>query len=336
MYKSVRGVLLSILYKELINKEIVRLVTHNGRFHADDVASYAILDIIFPNNVLHRTRDVGIIESADIVFDVGGGQFDHHMSDKKYRACGLPYASVGLIWEEFGRDFVRQISLNKFNEIGYVITDDDVEYMFKSFDTDFVKPLDAGDNGVDCVDVIVAEPYSVYDIVNSFNMPHLFVDDSEVSEIEFEQFKKASEMLKGMVRNYFINLMAEVVGNGVVREAFENRVDPRYVELNENVDWENELRRLDVDEEVLYVIYRYESLDEYRIQVVRKYENRFEARKDLPAEWGGLRDGDLAEMTGVEDAVFCHTGLFLGVTRTREGIFKLLEIALGDRVFLRS
>ena len=39
-------------------------------------------------------------------------------------------------------------------------------------------------------------------------------------------------------------------------------------------------------------------------------------------------DETLQKVTGVEDAVFCHKGLFLAVAKSKEGAIKLAELAL--------
>jgi len=48
----------------------------------------------------------------------------------------------------------------------------------------------------------------------------------------------------------------------------------------------------------------------------------------LPAEWAGLRDAELARVTGVADAVFCHRNRFMAVARTKEGAVALAKLAL--------
>jgi uncharacterized UPF0160 family protein len=45
---------------------------------------------------------------------------------------------------------------------------------------------------------------------------------------------------------------------------------------------------------------------------------------------GGPSGPDLVAVTGVPDAVFCHTGRFIAVARSREGAVALLEQALRD------
>jgi uncharacterized UPF0160 family protein len=61
---------------------------------------------------------------------------------------------------------------------------------------------------------------------------------------------------------------------------------------------------------------------------MRKEACSFENRKSLPAAWAGKRGKNLAEISGVSDAVFCHNALFMAVANSREGARKLAEFAL--------
>ena len=61
------------------------VATHHGSFHADDVLAWALIRVFLdPQAELIRTRDEGVIQSADVVIDVGGvfdpdsSRFDHH------------------------------------------------------------------------------------------------------------------------------------------------------------------------------------------------------------------------------------------------------------------
>ena len=85
------------------------IATHSGKFHADDVWAVAVLDIMFPDCELVRTRDPQRIEAADFAVDVGGiwdplsGRFDHHQKDfSGARQSGVVYASAGLVWKTYG------------------------------------------------------------------------------------------------------------------------------------------------------------------------------------------------------------------------------------------
>ena len=65
----------------------------------------------------------------------------------------------------------------------------------------------------------------------------------------------------------------------------------------------------------------------WRVQVVPKELGQFGARKDLPAEWAGLRGEALMEVTGTFDAIFCHNGRFIAGAETREGALALAKLA---------
>lgn len=71
--------------------------THGGKFHADDVFSAALLKILNPEIQIERGFQVP--ENYDgVVFDIGGGEFDHHQADARVRENGVKYAAFGLLW----------------------------------------------------------------------------------------------------------------------------------------------------------------------------------------------------------------------------------------------
>jgi uncharacterized UPF0160 family protein len=88
--------------------------------------------------------------------------------------------------------------------------------------------------------------------------------------------------------------------------------------------------RVVVDEmpEVLFVIYPDSEGDQYQVKTVPVEPGSFVARRDLPQAWSGLRDHELAAVTGVPDSVFCHSNLFIGGARSLDGAIRLAELAL--------
>lgn len=54
----------------------------------------------------------------------------------------------------------------------------------------------------------------------------------------------------------------------------------------------------------------------------------FTARADLPEAWAGLRDTQLAAVTGVHDAGFCHNARFIASAKSYEGIRTMASLAL--------
>ena len=100
--------------------------------------------------------------------------------------------------------------------------------------------------------------------------------------------------------------------------------DARIVTLPDNVPW----KQVVVTEapEALLVIYP--KRQGFGVETVPVALGTFDNRLDLPAEWAGLENDDLARVTGVDDALFCHAKRFLAVARSREGVERLAELAL--------
>lgn len=77
-------------------------LTHNGLFHCDDVFSAALLRYINPDIKFVRSNTVPE-DFNGIVFDVGGGRYDHHQEGAKVREDSkVKYAAFGLLWNDLG------------------------------------------------------------------------------------------------------------------------------------------------------------------------------------------------------------------------------------------
>jgi uncharacterized UPF0160 family protein len=67
---------------------------------------------------------------------------------------------------------------------------------------------------------------------------------------------------------------------------------------------------------------------QWRIQTVPVELGSFEDRKSLPKQWAGLSDKALKDATGIDDAMFCHNGLFIAGAESFESTMKMASIAL--------
>lgn len=110
-----------------VNFNFTEGFTHGGVFHADDVFSAALLRILNPNIKIARGFKVPD-DYTGIVFDVGGGEFDHHAEPRATRENGVPYAAFGKLWAVYGPQLVGEAEA-------------------KQLDESFIQPLDATDNG---------------------------------------------------------------------------------------------------------------------------------------------------------------------------------------------
>ena len=90
---------------DLLNKirtQTATAFTHSGKFHADDVFSFALLLYLNPEITILRGNRVPD-DFDGIVFDIGRGKYDHHQKDSRIRENGVPYAAFGLLWEDLVR-----------------------------------------------------------------------------------------------------------------------------------------------------------------------------------------------------------------------------------------
>ncbi|HEY1406673.1 MAG TPA: MYG1 family protein, partial [Spirochaetota bacterium] len=79
--------------------------------------------------------------------------------------------------------------------------------------------------------------------------------------------------------------------------------------------------------DALYVLFP-SATGDWRIRAVPDRIGAFTVRKYLPKVWGGKTPEELAAITGVADATFCHQSLFIAGAASRAGAEKLLALAL--------
>lgn len=77
---------------------------------------------------------------------------------------------------------------------------------------------------------------------------------------------------------------------------------------------------------LLFVVHPRES--DWCVTGIRQSGDSFEQRADLPAAWAGLTGQDLAAVSGVADATFCHNGLFIAAAKTRDAALEMARIAV--------
>jgi uncharacterized UPF0160 family protein len=96
----------------------MKLWTHSGEYHADDIISTVILRELFPKAVIVRDRNVTQQELEDpnvLLYDVGGvydpalNNFDHHIPGGVPSRDGYLYSSLGLIWSNYASRFLISI-----------------------------------------------------------------------------------------------------------------------------------------------------------------------------------------------------------------------------------
>ena len=284
----------------------ITVVTHNGNFHADDVFSIAVLKHVLPTFKLVRTRDKALIESADFVIDVGGeydpetNHFDHHQrGGAGERENGIPFSSFGLVWKKYGLALC-----------------DDNQAVADRVDSGLVSTIDA----IDCGHVEgVSKGISLSQTISMFNPTWEEESNFDIC------FDEAVEFAARMLIRFIASAHGSVNAKAIVAKAIENAEDARVIVLEKYTPWKKTVHILSSD--ALYMVYPSHS-GQWILQTVPVEPGSFEDRKPLPKAWSGLSDQAFVDETGIDDAVFCHNGLFIAGTKSFESTMKLATMAL--------
>lgn len=307
------------------------IVTHNGKFHADDAWAVAVLHILFPDAEIVRTRESAIIEAADFVVDVGGiwdpaaGRFDHHQKGfDGARASGVPYASAGLVWREYGARCVAHLAEQ---HTGHRLEDETAQQMAHAIDADVVQYLDLSDVGAA---KNAPGGYGMSAVVSGFN-PNWMDEQrlgygAQADAYRLAQFRKAMDFLTEVIVNAVKYRVGAILALAQVRQAQVLENGRLLFLRNAALPWSSVVRK--EMPKVLFVLSHSLSEDRYMLHTVPATVDTFDARADLPESWAGLRDADLAAVTGVPDAKFCHNGRFIAAAKSYEGAYAMALQAL--------
>jgi uncharacterized UPF0160 family protein len=296
------------------------LVTHSGGFHADELLSSVILTRLFPEARVIRSRAAEWITPSNdrIIYDVGGaydpdaGIFDHHQRGAPLRDDGQPFSSFGLIWRQFGRDYL--------SASGVPATD--IEDLHANFDRDFVLPIDLMDNG--------ALSPSVAGALAKLTLPVLLetlkpVFDDKEPGADDRAFHDALSIARGFVEAGIKQDAAKLRAESIVRQAVASTGDEQVLELPMGMPFRPAIVKAGADH-LLFVVHPRDT--DWCVTGIRRSGDSFEQRADLPAAWAGLTGQDLAAVSGVADATFCHNGLFIAAAKTREAALEMAAIAV--------
>jgi uncharacterized UPF0160 family protein len=286
------------------------IVTHSSHFHPDDVCAVAVIHMILGGKYrLIRTRNMEIAQKADFLLDFGGEhdpmrqRFDHHQQGGAgVRENGAPYASFGLVWKEYGERLCGSLSIAQ------------------SIDENIVAPLDASDNGIDFPEnKDGVAPYLFGDFLHSLNPVW-----SEDENSRDERFKVAVTYAVTMISRAIDREKKNEKGREFTEAIYQSSPDKKIIILETGYPWRKVLLS---HPEPLFVIYPNTQDKTWSAKAVPLGEG-FKNRISFPASWAGKRDSDLAKVSGVSDATFCHNALFLAVAKSREGAIALAKKAL--------
>ena len=298
------------------------LVTHSGGFHADELLSSVVLTRLFPEARIVRSRAPEWITpgSDRIIYDVGGAYdaaaqiFDHHQRGAPLRDDGQPYSSFGLVWKHYGRDYLAAFGVPEAH----------VAAIHAAFDKKFVLPVDLVDNGA--FDPSVAGPLA------GLTLPVLLETlkpafDDKSAEADERAFHAALAIARSFVEAGVSAAAAKLRAEGLVLDAIRNTGEGRVLELPMGMPFRPAIIKAGADH-LLFVVHPRDK--DWCLTGIRRSDEGFELRADLPKAWAGLTGSDLEAASGVKGASFCHNGRFIAAAATREAALALADIAVAE------
>jgi len=289
-----------------------------------------------------RTRDPNILDTCDIVVDVGAvydeskQRFDHHQRgfDEAFgHGFTTKLSSAGLVYKHFGREVIS-------NQLQLTPDDPKVESLWLKLYREFIEALDGIDNGVSQYSSDLQPKYRNRTDLSSrvgwlnpaWNEPF----DSQTVDARFSKASQlAGEEFLGRL-NYYCR--SWLPARDIVLDALSRRttVDPsgRIILFGQYAPWKEHLFELEQELAVpahvqpFYVIYPDETGGNWRIQAVSVSPESFDSRKALPETWRGVRDEDLSRVTGIEGCIFVHASGFIGGNKTKDGALEMAKRAV--------
>ncbi len=292
------------------NIEEANCITHNGTFHCDEVFSTIMFSKLLPEVIVCRTSDLEKANSDQYIYDVGGGELDHHQfGGNGERDNGVKYSSCGLVWKKFGKEIIKKY------------TEKDIDEIWKMIDKNLIQCIDAGDNG-QIPDINVDyRLVQVPSIISEFN-PNW--DEDIDPDVKFEEAVKLAETV---FDNSMKSSISKMRAKSKVDMAINDSKDG-IMTLEKFLPWKEFLLESDSSKAKLinFVIFP-SNRGGYNIYTVPEKLGSFTSRKLFPKEWAGLKDKELQKVTTVETARFCHNKCFICAVDTKDDALKLAKIA---------
>ena len=271
------------------------LVTHSGRFHADEIFAIAMITLLGPQTIT-RSRDMAVIQQAKIVLDVGAEydpahlRFDHHQNSfTETRADGIPFATAGLVWRHYAEQIFKHLGLKDVSEI---------EFATQWVDQKIIRDIDAVDNGWFNDD---PRP-SISQVIGMMN-----ASSTDDEEQQTAAFYKAIDFTQGILVNYLKAAMKEAEVFTELSKLLETNLQDGILILDKNLPFKDFIRSYPDVQRVVYP-----KGDEGYGVYCNGTDNH------LPERFRGLRADELNPITGLTDAVFCHKSGFMAVCKSFE------------------
>ena len=294
--------------------EKVTIATHDGFYHADELFAVSALSLYLrglgKDVEIIRTRDKDKAFSCDYCVDVGReydpvkNRFDHHqVDDSLIRPNGIPYAAFGLIWKHFGMKLVSSKDI------------------FEVIEQKLVQPIDAMDNAVTL-------STRNFEGVNEYNIASAIYAISQHHGIEnlnqsfFDCLTICEQILAGEIKQAEDKHQSRLI----VTSEIKKQNIPAILILDKFHSWKDVV--LDYPD-IKFVMYPDVNTSNWYLQPAKNTKDDFGGyRVNFPVSWLGKEHHELAEVSGIDEAVFCHKSGYLAVAKSKEATISMAQKVL--------
>lgn len=291
------------------------LITHEGKFHPDDVFSTVFLSKIVDNPIVCRTKGQLIPDdNKAIVYDIGFGEFDHHGPDARYRDNSpIKYSSFGLLWEKYGPSYTKKVCPKNSDKLYQIIIEK------------LILQIDGIDNGLFPK---VEAPYKLTDLDKIID---LFNNTWEEKTDNDENFVIATTIAE----NIFDRIITTEISNITASEIIETKIDTvqnnilildEYMPYSDTIFDSNNSKAKEIK-----IVILPSNRGGYNIKPMKVSKDSSDLIVNFPLEYRGLHDEELAQISHIKTARFIHSSGFLACTETLEDAILLAETALNNK-----
>lgn len=321
----------------------LNLFTHNGLFHADDVFATAMLSLLSEDVNVVRGGDDDVPEDTEnwIIYDIGGGELDHHTEECKQRNethpnTDIPYAACGLVW----RKYYKEILASQNCPERYY------ESVYNKMEKSLILGIDASDNGFDPTMHALDEMPNIPDAQKTtlqhvskieFTISQVIKDFNPSWESERDPYEAFMDAV-AFAQDIFLNRLDSIIDALDGRDYIQNHIDysaDHIMILEQFAPWQSvvtsESRSNQKARDLWYVVSP-ALRGGWNLQcVLEDPSDRTSYRHPLPDAWLGLRKEELQEVSGIPDAIFCHPSGFLAGCESEAGALHMAQKAMNDK-----
>lgn len=300
---------------------MIKIVTHGANFHADDVFAVALLNIVHKDEKIKVVRTLDIEEHSDAkyIVDIGGkynpkkGFFDHHQKGGAgARPNGIMYASFGLVWKEFGKKLTGS------------------SYAADWVDRNMVQAIDAMDTGTYTYTPTFADvsPFLFQDYIKAVcDLVKSDAGSGKSSNKKFDkEFMRMVKVAKDAIEVYVEKSKQKEIIYKKAKKAYDKAINKKIIIADEFIPSRFD-EFTDDPNKIPYVFIYPDLRGGWSAKVVPKGSQTYDSYMTFPEAWRGKSGQELADITGVKDAKFCHNAGFLAVAESKTGAIELVNNA---------